>query len=118
VARDEASRLIDIERWSALDAGSVRAEVLTEWGVVAGAQAPTTSGPAAPRSLTDLNLPIAPAVAPLAPDREQELVSALEAERTRAQALERSLAQAQQQLSDRPVDDANAATAPAVRAAS
>ncbi len=34
VARAEAARLLRIERWSRLDAGSVRAEMLAEWGVL------------------------------------------------------------------------------------
>jgi PAS domain-containing protein/predicted nucleic acid-binding Zn-ribbon protein len=45
VARSEAARLLRIERWSRLDAESVRAEMLAEWGVLPdarGRSAPTT----------------------------------------------------------------------------
>jgi len=47
VARSEAARLLRIERWSRLDAESVRAEMLAEWGVLPDARgraAPTTTG--------------------------------------------------------------------------
>ena len=51
VARSEAARLLRIERWSRLDAESVRAEMLAEWGVLPDArgrarddQLPTWSG--------------------------------------------------------------------------
>jgi len=46
VARSEAARLLRIERWSRLDAESVRAEMLAEWGVLPdarGRSAPTTT---------------------------------------------------------------------------
>ena len=46
VARSEAARLLRIERWSRLDAESVRAEMLAEWGVLPDARgraAPTTT---------------------------------------------------------------------------
>jgi len=45
VARGEAARLLRIERWSRLDAESVRAELLADWGVlpdVRGRSAPAT----------------------------------------------------------------------------
>ena len=38
VARSEAARLLRIERWSRLDAESVRAEMLAEWGVLPDAR--------------------------------------------------------------------------------
>ena len=38
VARSEAARLLRIERWSRLDADSVRAEMLAEWGVLPDAR--------------------------------------------------------------------------------
>ena len=48
VARSEAARLLRIERWSRLDAESVRAEMLAEWGVLPDARgrtaSPTSSG--------------------------------------------------------------------------
>ncbi len=48
VARSEAARLLRIVRWSRLDAESVRAEMLAEWGVLPDARgrtaSPTTSG--------------------------------------------------------------------------
>jgi PAS domain-containing protein len=48
LAEQEALRLMDIERRSRLDAGTLRAELLTEWGVAAGhGQASTPSGEAA-----------------------------------------------------------------------
>ena len=45
IARGEAARLLRIERWSRLDAESVHAEMLAEWGVLPDARgrlAPTT----------------------------------------------------------------------------
>ncbi|HTP20256.1 MAG TPA: PAS domain-containing protein [Solirubrobacteraceae bacterium] len=47
VARSEAARLLRVERWSRLDAESVRAEMLAEWGVLPdarGRSAPPSSG--------------------------------------------------------------------------
>jgi len=47
MARSEAARLLRIERWSRLDAESVRAEMLAEWGVLPdarGRSAPTATG--------------------------------------------------------------------------
>ena len=73
VARSEAARLLRIERWSRLDAESVRAEMLAEWGVLPdarGRSAPTTSS-AEPGSG--------------APDREQQAaVAEARAERATA----------------------------------
>ncbi len=46
VARSEAARLLRVERWGRLDAESVRAEMLAEWGVLPdarGRSAPTTT---------------------------------------------------------------------------
>src|SRR5438270_859289 len=40
VARSECARLMQIERWSRLDARAIRAEVLRDWGIV-----PLTEGP-------------------------------------------------------------------------
>ena len=47
VARSEAARLLRVERWSRLNAESVRAEMLAEWGVLPDARgrpAPAPSG--------------------------------------------------------------------------
>ncbi len=43
VARSEAARLLRIERWSRLDAESVRAELLAEWGVLPDARGRTAA---------------------------------------------------------------------------
>ncbi len=40
VARAEAARLFEIERWSRLDPSALRSELLTEWGMVGGGGAP------------------------------------------------------------------------------
>jgi len=56
VARSEAARLLRIERWSRLDAESVRAEMLAEWGVLPdarGRSAPTTTGSEPASGATD-----------------------------------------------------------------
>jgi PAS domain S-box-containing protein len=94
LARAEAARLIDVERWSALDAGTVRDEVLTEWGVVSDPAAVASSRPAAP--MVDPGPSPLETVA-LAPEREHELVSALASEQARVAELERALSQAQAQ---------------------
>jgi PAS domain-containing protein/predicted nucleic acid-binding Zn-ribbon protein len=47
VARSEAARLLRVERWSRLDADSVQAELLAEWGLLPDARGRTTSPPAA-----------------------------------------------------------------------
>ena len=52
VARSEAARLLRVERWSRLDAESVRAEMLAEWGVLPdarGRSAPAHERLASPR---------------------------------------------------------------------
>ena len=46
VARSEAARLLRVERWSRLDADSVRAELLADWGLLPDARG--RSAPAAP----------------------------------------------------------------------
>ena len=56
VARSEAARLLRIERWSRLDAESVRAEMLAEWGVLPdarGRSAPTTTNSEPASGATD-----------------------------------------------------------------
>ena len=73
VARSEAARLLRIERWSRLDAESVRAEMLAEWGVL-----PDARGRAAPTTTS-----AEPAAA--VPDREQQAaVAEARAERATA----------------------------------
>ncbi len=56
VARSEAARLLRVERWSRLDAESVRAEMLAEWGVlpeVRGRSAPALSSGEPASGVTD-----------------------------------------------------------------
>ncbi|HEY2636008.1 MAG TPA: PAS domain-containing protein, partial [Solirubrobacteraceae bacterium] len=47
VARSEAARLLRVERWSRLDAESVRAELLADWGLLPDARGRVASAPAA-----------------------------------------------------------------------
>ena len=47
VARAEAARLLRVERWSRLDADSVQAELLAEWGLLPDARGRTASPSAA-----------------------------------------------------------------------
>jgi PAS domain-containing protein/predicted nucleic acid-binding Zn-ribbon protein len=73
VARSEAARLLRVERWSRLDAASVRAEMLAEWGVL-----PAARGRAAPTTTS-----AEPGSGP--PDREQQAaVAEARAERATA----------------------------------
>ncbi|HUB05089.1 MAG TPA: PAS domain-containing protein [Solirubrobacteraceae bacterium] len=73
VARGEAARLLRIERWSRLDAESVRAEMLAEWGVL-----PDARGRAAPTATGGEPVTVAP-------DREQQAaVAEARAERATA----------------------------------
>jgi PAS domain-containing protein/predicted nucleic acid-binding Zn-ribbon protein len=74
VARSEAARLLRIERWSRLDAESVRAEMLAEWGVL-----PDARGRSAPA--TTSSEPVSGAT-----DREQQAAVA-EARAERATAI-------------------------------
>jgi PAS domain S-box-containing protein len=46
VARSEAARLLRVERWSRLDAESVRAELLSDWGLLPDARGRIASTPA------------------------------------------------------------------------
>ncbi len=46
VARSEAARLLRVERWSRLDADSVRAELLAEWGLLPDARGRIATAPA------------------------------------------------------------------------
>jgi PAS domain S-box-containing protein len=50
VARSECARLMQIERWSLLDLVDVRAELLTEWGIVAETGGPTPEPEATPEN--------------------------------------------------------------------
>ncbi len=74
VARSEAARLLRIERWSRLDAESVRAEMLADWGVL-----PDARGRSAPA--TTSSEPVSGAT-----DREQQAAVA-EARAERATAI-------------------------------
>ena len=47
VARSEAARLLRVERWSRLDADSVQAELLAEWGLLPDARGRTAPAPTA-----------------------------------------------------------------------
>jgi PAS domain-containing protein len=72
VARGEAARLLRIERWSRLDAESVRAEMLAEWGVL-----PDARGRSAPATIAEPGSGT--------PDREQQAaVAEARAERATA----------------------------------
>jgi PAS domain-containing protein len=51
VARSEAARLLRVERWSRLDAESVRAELLADWGLLPDARGRVAAAPAADHSL-------------------------------------------------------------------
>ncbi len=46
VARSEAARLLRVERWSRLDAESVRAELLADWGLLPDARGRVAAAPA------------------------------------------------------------------------
>ncbi len=72
VARSEAARLLRVERWSRLDAESVQAELLAEWGLLPDARGRTASPP--------------PAAAPAPASAEQEAAFA-EARAERATAV-------------------------------
>jgi PAS domain S-box-containing protein len=66
-AREEAARLMRVERWARIDPGAVRAEVLEEWGVARGdAGSEPEPWPAA----------VAPATEPLAAEPEPVVESA------------------------------------------
>ena len=72
VARSEAARLLRVERWSRLDAESVQAELLAEWGLLPDARGRAASPP--------------PAAAPAPASAEQEAAFA-EARAERATAV-------------------------------
>ena len=107
VARSEAARLLRIERWSRLDAESVRAEMLAEWGVLPDARgraAPTTTSAEAGSG---------------APDREQQAaVAEARAERATAVAERDAALSANEELAatqfgSRPAERARAQVSPA-----
>ncbi|MBV9802270.1 MAG: PAS domain-containing protein, partial [Solirubrobacterales bacterium] len=50
-ARSEAARLLRVERWSRLDAESVRAELLAEWGLLPDARGRVAAAPATEHAL-------------------------------------------------------------------
>ncbi len=102
VARAEAARLIEVERWSAVDAGTVRHEVMSEWGVMADGDGPAIGTPSPAAGARPAAPPSPPSTAAPAETSgpEQELTSALAAERARAAELERTLAQAQARLQE------------------
>jgi predicted nucleic acid-binding Zn-ribbon protein len=106
VARSEAARLLRVERWSRLDAESVRAEMLAEWGVLPDARvrsAPTTTS-AEPRSaaadreqqaaVAEARAERATAVAErdAALSANEELAAEMKAARARLTELERTIA--------------------------
>ncbi len=85
LARSEAARLLRIERWSRLDADSVRAELLAEWGVLPDARGRTA--------------PPAPTADHATNDREQQAaVAEARAERATAIAERDSALGANEQL--------------------
>lgn len=89
VARSEAERLMDIERFAHVDPGTARAELLSRWGLAGGAAAAATVVHVAPAGPA--------ALAPISAD-EQALAQALADEQQRAEDLERALAEATRQL--------------------
>ena len=94
MARAEASRLIDIERWSPLDAGAARDEVMTQWGVVALPAGGVVAQPA-PGGLAR------PEATALAADRRDAASQAAQSELLRArEELAQVRAQAEQALAD------------------
>jgi len=79
VARAECTRLMQIERWSRMEPGEVRSELVDEWGVV-----PVRADPAVPETFHD--------------GRSDGLSAQLTAERARAGQLEETLAGLQGEL--------------------
>ncbi|HEY4823582.1 MAG TPA: PAS domain-containing protein, partial [Solirubrobacteraceae bacterium] len=117
VARSEAARLLRIERWSRLDAESVRAEMLAEWGVLPDARgraAPTTTAAEAASGAPDREQQAAVAEAraeratavaerDAALSANEELAGALEAARGRLSDLERRIAAGDMERGDAEV---------------
>jgi PAS domain-containing protein/predicted nucleic acid-binding Zn-ribbon protein len=108
LARSEAARLLRIERWSRLDAESVRAELLAEWGVLPDARGRTvTSAPTADHATNDREQQAAVAEARAerataiaerdsALGANEQLTHEVEAARARLAELERALHDARQ----------------------
>ena len=106
VARSEAARLLRVERWSRLDAESVRAEMLAEWGVLPDARgrsapAPTVGEPASGATDREQQAAVAEARAERATavaERDaaltanEELAGELKAAQARLTELERKIA--------------------------
>ena len=102
VARSEAARLLRVERWSRLDAESVQAELLAEWGLLPDARGRSASP--------------APSAAPVPGSAEQEAAVA-EARAERATAIaERDPARAATDPLNSPLDATQARLAEAARA--
>ncbi len=106
VARSEAARLLRVERWSRLDAESVRAELLADWGLLPDARGRVAAGPAvehAPGSaeqeaaVAEARAERATAVSErdTALSANEKLAADLEATRARVAELERALQSAQ-----------------------
>jgi PAS domain S-box-containing protein len=125
VARSEAARLLRVERWSRLDAESVRAEMLAEWGVLPDARgrpapAPSSAGEAAfgatdreqQAAVAEARAERATAVAErdAALSANEELAGELKAAQSRLAELERKIA-------DGDVERGDAEVALAARAA-
>ncbi|HJS96206.1 MAG TPA: PAS domain-containing protein, partial [Solirubrobacteraceae bacterium] len=102
VARSEAARLLRVERWSRLDAESVRAELLSDWGLLPDARGRIAATPAtesAPGSaeqeaaVAEARAERATAVAErdTALSANEKLSSDLEAAQTRMAELEKAL---------------------------
>lgn len=89
VARSEAERLMDLERFAHVDATAARDELLSRWGLAGGAAAAATVVHVAHAEPA--------ALAPISAD-EQALAQALADEQQRVEDLERALAEATRQL--------------------
>ena len=103
VARSEAARLLRIERWSRLDAESVRAELLADWGLLPDARGRSAPVPTAPEhgagsgereaAVAEARAERATAVAErdTALGANEKLTAELDAAQTRLAELERAL---------------------------
>jgi PAS domain-containing protein/predicted nucleic acid-binding Zn-ribbon protein len=103
VARSEAARLLRVERWSRLDADSVQAELLAEWGLLPDARGRAASPPPATATgsasaeqeaaVAEARAERATAVAErdTALSANEKLASEVEATRARIAELERAL---------------------------
>lgn len=117
VARDEAARLLRIERWSRLDADNIQAELLAEWGVLPDARgrsaaALTVSGGAGPglvdrerdAAVAEARAERATAIAErdAALGTNERLTRELEAAEARVEELERTLMRGERKLEQWP----------------